>query len=95
MPTTKKQRSDRLKRQLAERDRQDMSTASSSGMGPLTFDNELARAHGWTDAEIYRFWNRVVPFMRRASDRVKRRHPELYKLVHGTVMFTGKLPHES
>lgn len=44
------------------------------GVGPLSFDVEMARSHGWSDKEIERLWDRLEHAYQRASRRMNRRH---------------------
>lgn len=64
-------------------------TASSAGMGPLTFDLALARCHGWTESELARAWAGFVKVYLPLSRLSTKRHPELYKVVAGTEIFIG------
>jgi hypothetical protein len=63
------------------------------GMGALTFDVDLARAHGWTDADIDAFWAKVQPFMLWGNERAANRHPERYNV--DKMQFLGKIPRPS
>ena len=52
------------------------------GMGPLSFDSNMARRHGWTNAEIARYWESAAAAYKQISRKVYKRHPELYDLRH-------------
>lgn len=62
-------------------------------MGPLDFDLEIARAHGWTEPQIKRTWDRMVREYRRTLGYVRRSHPELWKRDEsGAIRWIGELP---
>jgi hypothetical protein len=54
--------------------------AEKLGMGPVSFDNSMARRHGWTSAEISRFWDRITTAYKRISRKMHKRYPERYDL---------------
>lgn len=75
----------RMKRRALVRD-----TTSSIGRGPLSFDADMARRHGWTEREINRCWERLSKVYSSESWRSTKRHPELYaRCADGTVVFIG------
>jgi len=68
----------------AEMERQLVADAERSqhvGMGPLSFDNEMARRHGWTNTEIARFWEMATAAYKKISKRMHKRYPERYDLL--------------
>ena len=73
----KQRRADKLKAQLAAQDRDRRATATSIVMGPLSFDSAMARALGWKNTEIDKFWEQVTPILKKIANRVQRRHPDL------------------
>jgi hypothetical protein len=66
---------------------------SSVGTGPLAFNVKVARAHGWTDAEIERTYEEMSKLLKRGWNRARRRHPELYRRNrdNGDVLFVGPI----
>lgn len=70
----------KLRRQRDRAYFQSLGESERLGMGPLSFDNEMARRHGWTDAEIARFWLAITPAYQRISNRMHKRYPERYDL---------------
>jgi len=67
-------------RQASNPDR--FATSPSTGMGPLSFDNELARLHGWTNEEIAAFWDVATAMYKATSNKMHKRYPDLYDLRH-------------
>lgn len=66
---------------------------SSIGTGPLSFDVNMARRHGWTDAHIERVYDRLAAIVGRAWGHAQGRHPELYgtygKGKHKVIVYIG------
>jgi hypothetical protein len=62
-------------------------------MGALTFNTELARAHGWIDADIDVFWAVAERFMLWGNERAANRHPERYNATKDE--FLGEVPRPS
>lgn len=64
---------------------------SSIGMGPVSFDVDMARRHGWKNSEVDSFWEEVDKIYAVYSRRMNRRHPELYarSKLDGTVIYIG------
>jgi hypothetical protein len=50
----------------------------ATGKGPLSFNVEMARRHGWTDAHIQRVVDKLESIIHCASAYVRGQHPELY-----------------
>lgn len=65
-------------------------TTSSVGCGPLTFDIEMARLHGWTEKEIAKCWVDLSRVYGKWTWRSTKRNPHLYhRCKDGTLMFIG------
>lgn len=64
---------------------------SSLGMGPLGFDVEMARDHGWTDEEISAFWERMTQaYKREICPTIERRHPDRHAIGgDGSIIYVG------
>lgn len=77
-----RRRADKLAVQLEAHRRDRTGAAESLGMGPLSFDNTMARRHGWTNGEITDFWDAATALYKKTSNKLHKRHPELYDLRH-------------
>jgi hypothetical protein len=49
------------------------------GSGPLSFDVEMARDHGWSLAEISFVYNQIHAVVRDMATAVANEHPELWE----------------
>jgi hypothetical protein len=77
-----RRRADKLAVQLEAQRIDRFARSPSIGMGPLSFNNAMARRHGWTNAEIASFWEAASTLYVKTSHKVRKRHPELYDLHH-------------
>jgi hypothetical protein len=66
----------------------------SIGMGPLSFDCDMARRHGWSEVQIANAWNALRRVVLATGRRVERSHPDLYhRTSGGDVVFIGPDEH--
>lgn len=62
----------------------------SIGMGPLDFDVEMARRHGWLDTEIESAYEQVTAIVKRFGTTIETRRPDLYAIgSDGSILFVG------
>lgn len=73
------------KRKVKRATQPDLGASEKLGMGPLSFDCNMARRHGWTNSEIARYWEVATAAYKRISRKMHKRHPELYDLRHPKV----------
>jgi len=68
-------------------------TTSTIGTGPLLFDADVARAHGWTEEMINRAYPLLAKIVGRAAGHAQRRRPDLYRRHRptGVIMFVGAI----
>jgi hypothetical protein len=59
------------------------------GMGPLNFDVEMAKRHGWTSKQIEAAWEKLAKVYLAYSHVVTRKNPALYRKVHGDTVYVG------
>lgn len=62
------------------------------GIGPVALDCVLARAHGWSEADLNAAAQALRRIALRYGGRARRRFPSRYAVDNGVVIFTGKLP---
>lgn len=84
-----RRRADKLAEQLEAHRRDRTAFATSLGMGPVSFDNNMARRHGWTNSEIVAFWDATATLYKKTSNKHHRRHPELYEKRGGVWVYIG------
>lgn len=85
---------DEQRRYFAERKRQMkiQEDTRTIGMGALTFNVSLAKAHGWSHRDIEKVWERFAHLMHYYGEKARKRNPELYG-PHGE--FIGSLPQDT
>lgn len=62
------------------------------GTGPLMLDVTLARALGWTEAEIREVSAHLEFLARDHAEHCAERYPDRFARVDGVVVFLGELP---
>lgn len=75
-----RRRADKLAEHLEAQRIDRFARSPSTGMGPLHFNNAMARRHGWTNAEIAAFWDEAAALYAKVTKRLHKRHPHLYDL---------------
>lgn len=64
--------------ELREADAED-NAISRTGSGPLEFDVDMARDHGWTYERIAAVYNQIEAIVDKAANEVAAARPELYE----------------
>lgn len=66
------------------------------GTGPVKLRVTVARAHGWTDAQIESAWDQISKIVKRGWSIAQRRHPERYRryVKNGDILFVGAIGKE-